>query len=80
MNVLLPAITTPVPASTLTSGTVNFQWTANGNPVTEWFLLVGSSLGGSNIFNSGSLPDTTTSATVSNLPVNGSQIFVRLWF
>jgi hypothetical protein len=79
MNVVLPAITTPVPGSTLTSGTVDFQWTANGQPVAEWWLQVGSTLGGNNIFDSGSL-GTSTSRTVSTLPVNGSQVFVRLWY
>jgi hypothetical protein len=81
MNVVLPAITTPVSGSTMTSSTATFQWTANGNPVAEWWLVVGSFLGGSNIpSNCGPLPGTTTSCTVSTLPFNSSQIFVRLWY
>ena len=79
MNVVLPAITTPAPGGTLTGASVTFQWTANGQPVTEWWLCVETGPGKCDIFNSRSL-GTSTSTTVSTLPVNGSQFFVRLWF
>ena len=74
-----PAITSPVPDSVLSGPSVNFSWSANGAAVSEWWLWVGSSLGGSDLLNSGSL-GTSLSTTVSGLPTNGTKVFVRLWF
>jgi subtilisin family serine protease len=74
-----PTITSPAPGSTLPGASVTFQWTANGAPVLEWWLTIGTSLGASNIYNSGSL-GTGLSRTVNGLPTNGGQLFVRLYF
>lgn len=68
-------ITTPVPGSTLTSGSVVFEW-SRGSGVTEYLLSVGTSTGGTTIYNR-SL-GTALTATVSGLPTNGSSIYVRL--
>ena len=70
------AITTPTPGSTLNSTGVIFQWTSGA---AEYWLQVGSSVGGSNYLNSGSL-GTSTSTTVTGLPTDGSTIYVRLWY
>jgi subtilisin family serine protease len=74
-----PAITSPTPGSTLPGSTTTFQWTANGAPVLEWWLHIGSSPGSLDIFDSGSL-GTQLSLTVNGLPTDGRQLFVRLWF
>ncbi len=74
-----PEITSPVPGSTLSGSTETFNWTDNGTAVSEWWLWVGTSQGGQNILNSGSL-GSSTSKTVSGLPTNGSQVYVRLWY
>jgi subtilisin len=74
-----PALTNPTPGSTLPGSTATFQWTANGAPVLEWGLYIGSSPGSSDRFNSGSL-GTQLSLTVNGLPTDGRQLFVRLWF
>jgi hypothetical protein len=42
-------------------------------------MYVGSSAGGNNIYDSGSL-GTSTSTTVSGLPTDGSQVYVTLWY
>ena len=70
------AITLPTPGSTLTSTTVTFQWNSGAS---EYWLQIGSSAGGSNYYNSGSL-GTSTSATVTGLPSDGSTIYARLWY
>ena len=75
-----PAITVPVPGTQLNSETATFQWTANGEIVSEWWLYVGTSVGGNEIHDSGSLSSSTYSATVSNLPVDGNTVWVRLWY
>ena len=75
----LPALTSPVPGSPLSGSTATFQWTANGLPVTQWWLHLGTSQGASDLYNSGSL-GTSLSTTVSGLPTDGSVIFARLWY
>ncbi len=74
-----PNITTPLAGSVLGGSTVTFEWTANGQPVSQWWLYAGTSQGGYNIYNSGSL-GTQLFETVTGLPVDGSTIFVRLWY
>jgi len=74
-----PEMTSPVPDSTLSGSSETFTWTANGTSVSRWWLYVGSSTGSSDIADSGSL-GTSTSYTVNNLPTNGSQVYVRLWY
>jgi kumamolisin len=64
----------PPPGSTLTSSAVTFSWTAG--EATAYQLLIGSFLGGQDIFNSGRI--TNLSATVTTIPTDGRIIFVRL--
>jgi hypothetical protein len=52
---------------------------ANGVPVTEWWVYLGTSRGASDLYNSGSL-GTSLSATATGLPTDGSIIFARLWY
>ncbi len=68
-------LTTPAPGSTLTSSTVQFQWTA-GSGVSGYLLSLGTTVGGADLFslNAG----TSQSATVTGLPTNGSTIYARL--
>jgi photosystem II stability/assembly factor-like uncharacterized protein len=74
-----PKITTPAVGAVLGGNIVTFEWASNGFPVSQWWLYVGSSQGGYNIYNSGSL-GTQLFETVTGLPVDGSTIFVRLWY
>ena len=74
-----PKITSPVAESTLADSKATFVWTSNGAPVLHWWLYIGSTLGASNYFNSGSL-GTNLSATAIGLPTDGSPLHVRLWF
>jgi hypothetical protein len=75
----VPAVTSPVPGSALTESTVTFQWTANGAPVTQWWLYLGTSQGAEDLHDSGSL-GTSLSTTVTGLPTDGRIIFARLWY
>jgi len=65
----------PATGSPLTDSSVNFIWTPSA---TEYALRIGSTGAGStNLYNG---PETTnTSGTVSNLPLNGETVYVRLW-
>jgi FG-GAP-like repeat len=71
-----PVLTTPTPGSKLSGSSVTFTWTP-GSGVTLYHLLVGSY--GPGYFNLGGSGDiTTTSYTVSGLPMDGRPIYVTL--
>lgn len=69
-------LVSPAPGSTLAGASATFTWTP-GARVERFWLFVGTSLGNNNIY--GGDQGTNTSATVSNLPVNGQVLYVRLW-
>jgi hypothetical protein len=64
----------PSPGTTFTSSSVTFTWSAGS--ATAYFLFVGSSPNGADIYNSGAV--TVQSKTVNNLPTDGRTIFVTL--
>ncbi len=67
---------TPSNGSTLAGDNQTFAWTGTG--ITEYWLYVGTSPGGQDILDSGSL-GTSLSTTVNGLPTNGNTVYVRLW-
>jgi hypothetical protein len=69
-------LTTPAPMSTLSGSTVQFQWAA-GTGVSSYGLSVGTTLGGTDIFDQPL--GTSLNASVTGLPTNGGTIYVRLW-
>jgi hypothetical protein len=69
-------MTTPAPSTTLAASSVTFNWNA-GCGVTEYYLYVGSAQGSNNLY--GQDQGTRMSALVTNLPTNGSTLYVRLW-
>jgi surface antigen/uncharacterized membrane protein len=73
----LPTITSPLPGSTLVSSTVTFQW-SSGTGVTNYFLYIGRSFGENDIY--AQSQGLNLSATVTGLPVDGSTLYVRLWW
>ncbi|MCA9407326.1 MAG: fibronectin type III domain-containing protein, partial [Candidatus Omnitrophica bacterium] len=74
-------ITSPPPNTLLSSSTITFQWT-QGQNITEYYLGVGTTFNSisnkpwGNIF-AGTV--STTSKNISNIPLNGQKIFVRIW-
>jgi CSLREA domain-containing protein len=73
---LLAQLTLPPPGSTLTASTLSFQWTS-GNGPTDYWLSVGTAVGGANLFNHDE--GTSLSQTVTGLPADSSTVYVRLW-
>ncbi len=71
-----PMMTMPVPGSTVPGTSVTFGWSA-GSGVSQYYLYVGSSSGGSDLYNKST--GTNKSATVSGLPMDGRTLYVRLW-
>lgn len=69
-------MTTPaVNGATLTGSSYTFAWNMGTN-VSQYRLWVGTTLGGTQIYNRST--GLTRSATVTGLPTNGSTIYVRL--
>ena len=64
----------PTPGATFSSAIVTFNWSAGGTG--RYWLLVGTSPGAFNIYNSAALK--VRSITINNLPTDGSTIYVRL--
>src|SRR5205814_494826 len=64
----------PAPGSTFTSSSVTFTWSAGS--ATAYFLFVGSSPNGADIYNSGQV--TVLSKIVNNIPTDGRTIYVTL--
>ena len=74
-----PQLTNPTAGSALPGANVNFQWTSNGATVKRWQLVVGSSQGGSDLYDSGRL-GRTLSKIVSGLPTDGRALWAQLRF
>jgi len=72
-------ITSPAADDVLSGAADTFTWDANGVPVDEWWFYVGTTEGGRQIFDSGSL-GTETSIDVTGIPTNGNPVHVRLWY
>jgi len=80
LEVSTPAMISPANGSELTGASINFEWRDNNTPVNYWWVHIGSSLGGKDIYDSGPDVRSQTSVTVDQLPVDGTKAFVRLWF
>lgn len=76
-----PAIVTPANNAVMTSTSQTFTWRTNSTAnVQKYALYVGSTVGASNIHNSGILSNATLSRAVTGLPSNGSNLYVRFWY
>jgi hypothetical protein len=72
-----PSLVSPPLGSTLTSSTMTVQWSA-GSGVDEYWLYVSTTPGGKDIYTQSQ--GTSTSASVSDIPLNGNPAYVRLWW
>jgi len=69
-------LTLPTLNSTFTGPSATFTWSAAAN-ASGYYLWIGSTAGGNNIYNSEE--KTVTTYTFTGLPTNGETIYVRLW-
>lgn len=74
---ILPAITSPTDGTTLTSSTVSFNWDYGNQLVDNAELSIGTSQDKDDIFPSSLLNLTDSSITLTNLPSDGSTLYVR---
>jgi hypothetical protein len=75
----LGTITSPINGSNLCSNNVTFSWTAGTPTPYAYWIQAGTSPGGSNLYDSGSLSNSRTSATMTGLPTGGTPIYVTLF-
>jgi hypothetical protein len=73
----LAAMQTPPPNSTLSGSTATFTWSSDSSATGYW-VDIGSTAGGNDIYSSGNL-GTATTTTVYSLPANGTTIYVSLY-
>jgi len=73
----LATMSSPTPGSTLAGSSVTFNWNA-GNGATAYWLDVGTVQGQGNI-SAGQMANTVFSRTVTGIPANGANVYVRLW-
>ena len=71
----LSQLSSPAPASTLSSGNVTFDWTTGSGGVTDRILGIGSTPGGFDIF----AADVPGSSATIKLPTDGRRLFARLF-
>lgn len=80
-TVTAPSITTPMAGTTLaTTNDLLVEWAQGNTEVTDWWLYVGSSFGAGDIYDSGLLSASDLQETITNIPADGSSIYIRLWF
>ena len=72
-----PQLTSPAAGSSLAGSSQTFVWTG-ATGVSSYWLYVGTSSGGYDLFNQD--VGTSLTATVTGLPVDGRTIYVRLWW
>ncbi|MDJ0785230.1 MAG: hypothetical protein QNK05_00390 [Myxococcota bacterium] len=74
-----PGLVLPKPGSALGDSSVTFQWADPSGKTTDWWLNLGTSQGGYDLWNSGRL-GAVNSLVVSGLPTTGQPLYARLWF
>ena len=78
-----PEMTSPIPGSTLTATTVTFEWSTD-IWISQYWLAVGTTFESLDRTPYGDVYSQNqylnTSATVSGIPLNGKNLYVRLWF
>ncbi len=67
---------TPAHGEKLSSTTVYFHW-GGGSGVTDYYVWVGNTLGAGDIVQA--YAATSTSTTITGLPMDGRTLYVRLW-
>jgi hypothetical protein len=73
----LAAMQTPMPGSVLSGTTATFTWSSDSSATAYW-VDIGSSAGGNDIYSSGNL-GTALTTTVYTLPANSTTIYVSLY-
>lgn len=80
VEIAQPVMLSPANNSELANTSVEFRWSNNNTPVNYWWLYLGTTPGGNDLYNSGPALRSQTSVTVDDLPIDGRSVYARLWF
>jgi len=75
-----PAVTSPSPGATLFGPDATFKWVENSANVIFWRLIVGTTLGGSDVYSGDTVDPSVDTAFVTGLPQDGSPVYARLYW
>ena len=75
-----PEITSPAVGSVLSDNRVELAWDANGTPVDAWRVMAGSTPGGSEWYDSGSVQAFLERKVALNLPIGGEPVHLSLGY
>jgi hypothetical protein len=78
VTLIPPALTSPVPGSTLSSTSATFTWSPAAGSTIYRLLLGTTGAGASDVYNGS--PTASTSAAVSTIPANGARLYARLMY
>ncbi|MGD0932936.1 MAG: hypothetical protein ABR902_20015, partial [Candidatus Korobacteraceae bacterium] len=71
-------ITSPTNNTEVDGTSVTFDWSA-GNGASGYWLDIGSTQGGNDIYQSGELSSSTFSAMVNDMPNDGQEVYATMW-
>ncbi len=71
-------ITSPTNNTEVDGTSVTFDWSA-GNGASGYWLDIGSTQGGNDIYQSGALSSSTFSAMVNDMPNDGQEVYATMW-
>jgi len=74
-----PAVYSPAANSTLTGSSATFKWCVQPGATNYW-VDIGTTQYGNNLLQTGSLPGSTFSVSPTNLPTDGSTVYVTWWY
>jgi hypothetical protein len=73
------SMSSPQPGTQLPGANVTFTWALGQGPTLYELYLGSTGVGSSDLYISGQLSNTTTSANVTGLPTYGESVYARLW-
>ncbi len=80
VDVSTPAISSPASNSELPGASAQFSWNDNNTLVNYWWLYLGTTQGGKDVYDSGTALRTRTSVTINEIPIDGNPVYARLWY
>jgi len=76
-----PELTSPAAGEVLSeTGEQTLVWSVNGAAVDQWWIYAGSTAGGKQYYDSSGIAAGTTTISVPNIPTDGSEVHIRLWY
>ena len=69
----------PLPGSAVSGAVIELEWSIPPSDVSEWWLVIGTTPGDRDLFDSGSL-GRQRRLRIEGLGIEGKRFYVRLWY